>query len=181
MKNSIVLLTFFLFLIYSCGRNGDKDKNSSLKEIRNSQDGKLFILLKEKDSLLFQIGFNNMDTTNVSSMISKDFEFYHDINGITDSKNSFLESLNGLRDLPFTTWRVLVEESLEVFPLYKENKKELYGAIQNGTHDFYQQDKEVKSKAKKTNTANFTHLWIIEEGDWKLKRVFSFNHHIPEQ
>ncbi len=67
---------------------------------------------------------------------------------------------------------------MEVFPLYKDNSQVLYGAIQNGVHDFDQQyEGEV---ARKTNTARFTHLWIIENGDWKLKRVLSYDHQIPK-
>ena len=67
---------------------------------------------------------------------------------------------------------------MEVFPLCTDNKQKLYGAIQNGIHDFYQQEKG--EKARKTNTAKFTHLWIIEDGDWKLKRVLSYDHQIPK-
>jgi len=67
---------------------------------------------------------------------------------------------------------------MEVYPLYENNSQVLYGAIQNGSHDFYQQyDGE---EAQKTNTAKFTHVWIIEKGDWKLKRVLSYNHQIPK-
>jgi len=144
----------------------------------NSDNPELFRLIREKDSLLFQIGFNEIDTLQVSQLTATDFEFYHDEHGITENKSAFINSINGIRELPFKTWRTLVEGSMEVFPLYQDNSQVLYGAIQNGIHDFYQQNEG--EAARKTNTAKFTHLWLIENGDWKLKRVLSYDHQVPK-
>lgn len=142
------------------------------------EDLELFNLLKAKDSLLFQVGFNQIDTAQVAELASADFEFYHDEHGITETKSAFVSSINGIGDLPFKTWRILVNGSLEVFPLYKNNSQDLYGAIQNGVHEFYQQ--HDGEEARKTNIAKFTHLWIIEDGDWRLKRVLSYDHQVPK-
>ena len=54
------------------------------------------------------------------------------------------------------------------------NGGEIYGAIQNGKHRFY--GEENNRPKYLTSTADFTHLWVIEEENWKLKRVLSFNH-----
>ena len=167
-----------LVLFFSCTSNENptnKDKPTIAKD-SNSKDQKLYNLIREKDSLLFQIGFNKIDTLQVENLISTDFEFYHDEHGVTESKSDFVNQIESIRALPFKTWRTLVE--MEVFPLYQNNSEELYGAIQNGVHDFYQQ--KDGEKAVKTNTAKFAHLWIIENGDWKLKRVLSFDHQVPE-
>jgi hypothetical protein len=43
----------------------------------------LYKTIKEKDSLLFNIGFNNCDIKQFESRISENFEFYHDQAGIT--------------------------------------------------------------------------------------------------
>jgi len=139
---------------------------------------KLYKLIKEKDSLLFDIGFNQIDTLQVHALTAADFEFYHDQHGVTDTKSEFINNINSIRELPFKTWRNLVTESMEVFPLYKENSKILYGAIQNGIHDFYQHHKG--EEPRKTNTARFTHLWTIENEVWKLKRVMSYDHQLPQ-
>ena len=169
-----------LCAILSC-TNKDKqtvEKTSDISDEVTPRDHQLFKLIKEKDSLLFQVGFNHIDTLQVAKLTSTDFEFYHDEHGITKTKSAFLTNINGLRELPFKTWRTLRDGSMEVFPLYKENSQVLYGAIQNGVHDFYQQNEgEV---ARKTNIARFTHLWIIEDGDWKLKRVLSYDHQVPK-
>ena len=67
--------------------------------------------------------------------------------------------------------RNLVSESLEVFPL--RNNGEIYGAIQTGKHTFQEKQNGVFSTV---GIANFTHVWIIENKQWKLKRVLSYNH-----
>ena len=169
-----------IFALFSCANKENrtvKDTSIIIDEV-NSEDQKLFNLIMEKDSLLFQIGFNQIDTSQVVELTSTDFEFYHDKHGITETRSAFVDNINGIRELPFKTWRTLVDGSMKIFPLYKDNSQVLYGAIQNGIHDFYQQIEG--EDARKTNTAKFTHLWIIENGDWKLKRVISYDHQVPK-
>ena len=176
-----LILVLTLFACSNKVKQATNDISEKLTDERNvetSGSQELYNLIKEKDSLLFQIGFNQIDTLQVASLISTDFEFYHDEHGVTDTKKAFISNINGIRDLPFKTWRILVEESMEVFPLYKDNSQVLYGAIQHGMHDFYQQ-KEGED-ALKTNTARFTHLWVIENEEWKLKRVLSYDHQVPK-
>jgi hypothetical protein len=184
MKKIFSITSLLLLVLFACTNVTQQDKNipsekgNEQPEIVSPENQKLYNLLKEKDSLLFQIGFNQIDTAQIAALACTDFEFYHDEHGITETKSDFVKSIGGLKDLPFKTWRTLVKGSMEVFPLYKDNKQVLSGAIQNGTHDFYQQIEG--EKARKTNTARFTHLWIIEDGNWKLKRVLSFDHHVPK-
>ena len=115
------------------------------------------------------------DAAVASPLIGKDFEFYHDKGGplVDNSDELAVEAmLDGLGKICRGTHRKLVEESMEVFPLYDGD--DLYGAIQRGTHHFYRvKDGEVGNL---TTEAKFTHLWIIEDGEWKLKRVLSFDH-----
>jgi hypothetical protein len=166
-------------ILCSCTVETDQTSDDVTKEISvmTPENQELFDLIQEKDSLLFQIGFNQIDTLQAAVLTSQDFEFYHYEHGVTDTKSAFIININGIRDLPFKTCRTLVKGSKEVFPLYKDNSQVLYGSIQNGTHDFYQQNEG--EDARKTNTARFTHLWIIENGDWKLKRVLSYDHQAP--
>lgn len=148
------------------------DQVSQNEEV--SKYPELYEMIMMKDSLLFQVGFNQIDTGQVSRLISEDFEFYHDVHGVMDSKENFIASINGLSDLSFKTWRELRDGTVEIFPLYTDNKTQLYGIIQTGKHEFYQQ--EEGEKAKRTSIAIFNHLWIKEDGDWKLKRVLSYDH-----
>jgi hypothetical protein len=139
------------------------------------QSSDLFKTLKAKDSILFKIGFNKCEVEKSAELMYDDLEFYHDKGGVTNSKAEFVNIMkNGLcrKDNPEKVYRFLVEGSLEVFPMY--NDGELYGALQNGKHFFSPNAKMTYEKTD--NYALFSHLWIIEDDEWKLKRVISYNH-----
>lgn len=129
--------------------------------------------LQANDSLLFDRSFNKCETQYLNQLIAEDFEFYHDKGGITNSKADFIAIIkNGICNPNNTTKsrRELVGK-LEVFPLY--NNGTLYGALQNGVHKFFEttNEKEVAG-----SIAKFSHLWILENDIWTLKRVISFDH-----
>lgn len=135
----------------------------------------VFQTLKEKDSLLFNIGFNRCSTTAFEEIINEDFEFYHDENGVTTSKSSFISAIrDGLcgNKEAFRSRRELVPGSLEVFIL-KENGV-MYGAIQKGIHRFF--EKVPGNEETPGSTAKFTHLWVLVADEWKLKRILSYDH-----
>lgn len=138
---------------------------------------KLFEELKERDSLVFNLGFNNCDTVQFRNLLSDDFEFYHDQNGLLESKEMFIQNIPNLCKMNYKAVRVLVDNSLEVFPLFSNGK--IYGAIQTGVHEFYGEENDKPRYL--TSTAKFTHVWIIEGGDWKLKRILSYDHVIPKK
>ena len=134
--------------------------------------------IKEKDSLLFNVGFNNCDVTQFQKLVSDDFEFYHDQSGITTSKSEFIQGIeNGLCKLSYKPKRVLDEKTLEVFPLKKNGK--IYGAIENGIHKFFAIEKNKPEYI--TSIAKFTHLWILKKGNWKLSRGLSYDHNDVEK
>lgn len=140
---------------------------------QESRTSELYKTLKNRDSLVFDVGFNQCNLAPYDTLISEDLEFYHDKGGITNGKIAFIKTVqsnicNG-KDKPK---RELVDSALNVFALY--NNGILYGAIQEGVHLFY--IKEMNGW-RHTATAAFTHLWLIENGCWKLKRVLSYDHH----
>jgi CubicO group peptidase (beta-lactamase class C family) len=133
----------------------------------------LFRVLKMKDSLLFQLGYNNCDIQQFGELISDNFEFYHDEAGMMSSKTTFISSVrDGLCKLPYKPSRELEESSLKVYPLQKNGV--LYGAMQTGTHRFYAVEKNKPKYL--TSTAKFTHVWMLMEGAWKLTRAYSYDH-----
>jgi hypothetical protein len=141
-------------------------------QVNESSD--LFKILKTKDSLLFNIGFNECELQIQEELMGEDLEFYHDQGGVTLSRNANIESMKkGLCKTGENKYlRELVIGSLEVYPL-KDNGK-IYGAIQMGIHRFY-----LKKNGKKGNfesIARFIHVWILENGNWILKRIFSYDH-----
>lgn len=140
-----------------------------------SETSELFLKLKTNDSLLFNVGFNECDVIQFKKLIAEDFEFYHDEAGVMKSKEEFMEGItNGLCGTlnPTKSRRELVVESLEVFPLYKNG--ELYGAIQNGEHKFF--ESVNGGPESKGSIAKFSHVWIKEDQGWKIRRVLSYDH-----
>lgn len=141
---------------------------SSISGLRAQNASELFSILKTKDSLLFEKGFNQCDLDIIGQLVTDDIEFYHDRDGITTSKTKFLSAIqnNLCSSEKNRITRVLDKASFKVFPLYKG--AELYGAIQNGTHGFGQ------------TKATYSHLWLIQGQEWKLARVFSYDHHTAQ-
>ena len=138
---------------------------------------KLFKDLTAMDSLVFNIGFNNCDTIQLRKILSDDLEFYHDQNGLLESKEMLIQQIPNLCKMNYKPIRVLVENSLKVFPLSSNGK--MYGAIQTGEHEFYGEESDKPSYL--TSTAKFTHVWVIDGHEWKLKRILSYDHVIPKK
>ena len=150
------------FLLMSISTFGQVDKASDLHKI-----------IQEKDSLLFNIGFNTCHIAQFENLVSEYFEFYHDQVGITSSKSAFIESIqNGLCKLTYKPRRELAENSMEVYPLEKNGV--LYGAIQTGKHNFYAIENGKQEYL--TSVAKFTHVWILENESWKLSKGLSYDH-----
>ncbi|WP_299123384.1 DUF4440 domain-containing protein [uncultured Winogradskyella sp.] len=149
---------------------------SGIASAQVNKNSDLFKTLKAKDSILFKIGFNKCEVEKSAELMTEDLEFYHDKGGVTNTKDEFVKTMKEGLCRPHNTekiYRFLVEESLEVFPMY--NNGELYGALQNGKHYF--SPGESTTYEDSNNYALFSHLWIIDKyGEWRLKRVISFNH-----
>lgn len=143
---------------------------------RVSNDSQLFDRLAEMDSLLFERGFNQCDTTILERIVSDDLEFYHDQGGVQD-KLLFLQAVkqNICSSPDRKPIRKLVRESVDVYPLHSNGG--LYGAIQSGMHEFY--IRELGKDLYMTSVAQFTHLWLLEKGEWMLSGVLSYDHQQP--
>lgn len=141
--------------------NGQSINGSDLEEI-----------LREQDSLLFHISFKTCDRDSLAALVTEDFEFYHDQSGMTEGGERFAtQVLGNCKPGPRPAKRILIPGSLNVFPLY--NQGELYAALQKGEHRF---EFVENGQWKRGSIAKFTHLWILEEGRWKLKRELSYDH-----
>lgn len=131
-------------------------------------------IILEKDSL-FWTGYNNCDTSLTGQFFYPDVEFYHDKGGITNGLPALQASLkNNLCSNP--DWRLRREAlpgTVKCYPL--QNNGTIYGAILLGEHYFY-----ITEKGKpefRDGHASFTHLWLKENDEWKMKRVLSYDHH----
>ncbi|WP_073552402.1 serine hydrolase [Elizabethkingia meningoseptica] len=165
MKNSIPILLLFLILF-----------SPAYAQLKPSDA--LYKTIMSKDSLLFSVGFNTCNVGEVERTLSDRFEFYHDKDGVADKNKFMADFKKGLCRTPdtFQAKRVLLKNSTEIYPMYKDGK--LYAAIQNGTHQFF--EKEINQPEHFGSTAKFTHLWMLENGNWKLFRSLSFDHQLKQ-
>ncbi len=130
--------------------------------------------IAEADRALFRAIFEDCDPEALKGLVTDDFEFYHDKWGqIARSKAEFVKAIQGLCErqragTDFKGKRVLVKESLEVFPMKG------YGAVESGRHDFFKV--EPGKPDVPTEKARFTHLWRLDNGKWLLARVLSYDH-----
>jgi hypothetical protein len=136
----------------------------------------LFVELKQQDSLFFEKSFNQCDIAYLESRMAQDLKFYHDQSGFQD-RTKFFENIKQYICAPSSKKpiRKVDVNSLEVYPLYNNGK--LYGAIQMGVHHFY--IREQGKEDTHTSTAKFTHVWLMQEGIWKLSEVLSYDHQEP--
>jgi Domain of unknown function (DUF4440) len=111
--------------------------------------------------------FNRCDLEKFGSFFPEQLEFYHDHGGLTDTtRKSLVESVKN--NICGKVYRVLVPESLEVYPLNG------YGAVEIGVHRFYHPGRD---STEPVGEAKFVHLWRNENGTWRITRVISFDHH----
>ncbi|MBI2272368.1 MAG: class A beta-lactamase-related serine hydrolase [Bacteroidetes bacterium] len=139
-----------------------------------SKDSKLYRTILSKDSLLFNVGFNTCNIAQFEALVCDQLEFFHDQGGYAD-RTKFLNDLrNGLCKSPadFQARRELLPETTEIFALY--NNGTLYGVIQQGMHQFF--EKQPNKPEKMGSSARFTHLWLLENNEWKLSKVLSYEH-----
>lgn len=133
--------------------------------------GSLFSELALLDTQFFD-AFNRCDTEFMATYLNVDFEFYHDLGGLTDSKHKMMNMEHErCGNDSETLRRELVEGSLSVYPLKG------YGAIQQGEHRFYLTPKGEQEQL--IEIAKFTSVWQQKGDVWSMTRVLSFDHKSP--
>jgi len=122
------------------------------------------------------IVFANVYTCNTAkneTFFTDDIEFYHDKGGVTKSRKTLVEQLrnNFCGEGKTKLRRELIKGSMQVYPINN------YGAVELGDHRFYVTE---NGKETLTGAAKFIHVWKYENGEWRISRVFSYDHHVPE-
>ena len=129
--------------------------------------------IRKLDSV-FWSAYNKCDVDKMRQLFTDDIEFYHDKGGITRGLDSFMMSVKrGLcGNENFRLRRAEVKGTVQVFPMANSGK--IYGAIISGDHNFF-----INEKGKPeyiSGLAKFNHLWLLQNGTWKMARVLSFDH-----
>ena len=138
-----------------------------------TEDSEIFIELKKQDSIFFEKGFNQCDLIYLEKHIASDLKFYHDQSGFQDREVFFENTKKYVcGDSDKKPIRKLEDGSLVVFQLYDNGV--LYGAIQKGIHHFF--IREMGKEDLWTSKAKFTHVWILENNNWLMSEVLSYDH-----
>ena len=131
----------------------------------------LYTELVYRDSVVFANVYT-CNTAKNETFFTDDIEFYHDKGGVTKSRKTLVEQLrnNFCGEGKTKLRRELVNGSMKVYPINK------YGAVQLGEHLFYITE---NGKEALSGVAKFIHVWKYERGEWRISRVFSYNHNAP--
>ena len=124
-----------------------------------------------RDSVVFANVYT-CNTAKNETFFTDDIEFYHDKGGVTKSRKTLVEQLrnNFCGEGKTKLRRELVNGSMKVYPINK------YGAVQLGEHRFYITE---NGKEALSGVAKFIHVWKYERGEWRISRVFSYDHNAP--
>lgn len=134
--------------------------------------------IRDADLKLFHAFFDTCDVDVVAGMVTDDLEFFHDKSGYAmKSGPEFIDAMKKKCERQktgedFLSKRVLVEETLAVYPL------ENYGAIETGRHRFFAVIEGQPDRL--TEDSQFTQVWRNDNGTWKLARVLSYDHKLAE-
>ena len=167
------LLAFGLFVVAALGSGWASSANAqataepkvaTLDEIKNQAD--LDKAISALDTKLFD-AYNHCDLKTFDSLLADDVEFYHDQGGVTLGRQKLTESIKN-NICTGDTQRVLVPGTLKIY--YMKG----YGAIEMGVHRFMHPKTEATNG---TGEASFVQLWQYKDGNWKLTRVLSYDHH----
>ena len=141
-----------------------ESKIAALDEIKDQAD--LDQAITALDAKLFD-AYNHCDLKTFASLLADDVEFYHDQGGVTLGRQKLTESVKN-NICTGDTQRALVPGTLKIY--YMKG----YGAIEMGVHRFLHPKTDA---ANGTGEASFVQLWQYKDGNWKLTRVLSYDHH----
>ena len=130
--------------------------------------------VRARDAEFFDLAFLGCDPDRLRTMVTDDFEMYHDRDGVVARSGSafvadYARSCHE-RQAP-NAWRSrreLVASSLSVHPVPG------YGAIEDGVHVFY--ERQGDGPERLVGRARFTQVWALTPDGWRLARVLSYAH-----
>ena len=125
--------------------------------------------VREADDAFWR-AFNACDAAAMIPFLADDVEFYHDMTGLTRSREAVAASLmKGPCGTPHLRMRrELVVPSL----LYQAIPG--YGAMLAGEHLFYAKQGDAPEKA--ATNARFLVIWKLQSGHWLMTRIVSYDH-----
>lgn len=132
-----------------------------------AQEPDLYAEIAEMDRVVFGAA-RVCDEATLNRVFREDVEFYHDRGGLMQPRERVVGGIMGTcEDDGVGLRRSLVEGTMEVHPVPG------FGAIQTAEHIFFEL---VDGEEQQVGSARLVHVWQKAGGEWKLARVFSFDH-----
>jgi hypothetical protein len=156
MKRMLPLPLLLLVILLDSGLSRTHAQSSTASDA-------LFKTVQSLDTKFFD-AYNHCDLATLSSLVDDDLEFYHDLEGLSRGRQTFVEAIKSGVCGQLT--RELVPGTLQVYPIAQ------YGAVEIGIHRFH------FGQGDKMGEAKFIDLWQNKNGSWKVTRVISFDHHL---
>lgn len=160
-------ITFFILAIMILNSACSSSKtNVSRSKVSSPVSKDLYDTIAYMDSIFFN-AFNTRDINTVTSMLSENLEFYHDMGGVTNFEQN-IEAFKRTFANERRVRRELLKNVFEVHPIKD------FGAVETGVHRFYATEKGQQEKL--SSEARFLQVWQRKDGKWKLTRIISYGH-----
>jgi hypothetical protein len=130
------------------------------------------------DARLFHLFFEACDPAAMATMVTDDFEMFHDKDGLVFTSGKALVAGYAAqceaKKAPdaWRSRRELVAGTMHVEPVPG------YGAIEEGDHVFY--ERQGNGPEKLVGRAHFVQVWNKAPDGWRLARVLSYSHRAVE-
>lgn len=122
----------------------------------------LYHQIDSMDKVFFD-AYNSCNIEKQESIYSDSIEFFHDKNGLINSKSEIIQGTRN--NICGKVTRYIIPGSIEVYPINN------YGAVEIGFHRFYNnQEPDAESKQSK-----FIIIWKKEDVNWRITKVVSLH------
>jgi hypothetical protein len=141
---------------------------------QTSPDPALLAEVQAADTALFEAFFARCDPARLATLVTPDFEMYHDKDGVVATSGEAFVALYAkgceAKKAPdaWRSRRALLPETLRVDPVPG------YGAIEEGDHVFY--ERKGDGPEKLVGKAHFVQLWKKAPDGWRVARILSYAH-----
>lgn len=131
-----------------------------------AQPNELYDTIIQLDSLMYG-AYNERNLPQFMAFLDPSLEFYHDQTGRSNYEEN-QERFQTNFTKPTRMRRQLAASEVEVYPIPG------FGAIQLGTHLFYQTDPGQAERL--VARPRFMHIWHNNQGHWTISRIVSYDH-----
>lgn len=116
--------------------------------------------------------YNRADPVAMNAFLADDVEFYHDRGGSLIGKKALAAVNSEMGADDHTLRREAIPGTVKFFPMRKDDV--IYGYLSTGEHQFIVVPKDKPEFP--AGRALFTQLWVLQGKEWKVSRIFSYEH-----